>query len=213
MAKSRPNHRPAPSPRPDLNSLAPADVAAAAETTIGDHIIAQVRQGVDPVTAAATAGVTPQELTAWAREGQLVSARLSAGADWRKDFTAYQQDCYDFAGRLLRAAAITVSRLSMVSEQIARGGRERTNKRTKTQGGVVVEEVVTVETLLPDAEMVKWRLEKLAPQVYGSRATLNITVTDLTDTDDVADNLRARMMEIAAGLRSEAIEATASDAE
>lgn len=199
--------------RPTLTSILPNDQAPGRDITVGDYIIEQVRNGVDPINAAATAGITPQELGQWSREGQLTSSRLTAGANWRTDFTPFQQDAYDFAARLLRATATTVARLSLLSEQIARGGATKTSRRTKTTGGRITEVNELVETLLPDADMIRWRLEKLAPGVYGSKATLNVTVVDLTDTDDQADALMARMLAVAEGLAEQrAIDTTATDA-
>jgi hypothetical protein len=191
--------------RPNVTSIVPSDQTPGRSVSVGDFIVEQVRAGVDPNYAAGTVGVTAQELMAWMREGSLVFSRLNAGADWRRDFTREQKDCAVFADKALRAQSAHIARLAIIAEQVARGGATKTETRTKTVRGQVVEQTETVTTLLPDAGMLQWKLEKLAPTVYGSRATLNIAVTDLTDTDDEAETMERRMREVAAAL---AIDAT-----
>jgi hypothetical protein len=195
--------------RPDVATLVPSDQTPGRQVTIGDFIVEQIRAGVDRNYAAATVGVTTQELAAWMREGALVFSRLNAGADWRKDFTRDQQDCAMFADKALRAVGQHIARLAIQAEQLARGGLQRSETRVKTDAaGRVLERQETTMTLLPDADMLRWKLERLAPQVYGSKATLNLTVTDLTDTDDEGDAMERRMTEVARAL---AIETTGED--
>lgn len=186
--------RPAPT-RPTISGQAPGR-----QDTIGEFIVEQIQAGVDPITAAGTCGILPAEFQAWMREGATAFARLNAGGDWRKDFTPDQQDAALFAEQVVRARSSHIARLSLIAEQGARGGAIRRVTRTKSVGGNQVEVTETVETALPDLDMVRWKLEKLEPAVYGSKATLNVNVTDLTDTDAVADTVGARMREIAARL-------------
>lgn len=204
-----------PRPAPTLR-LTPSDPApGGVERTIGSLIVEQVRGGVDLINAAGVAGITAAELTAWIREGTMVQQRLRAGDDWYKAFTPAQQDQAIFADEVIRARSGHISTLSVIAEQLARGGMTKTTRRRKTVLGQVVEEHETVETMLPDGDMVKWKLEKLEPQVYGSKATLNVNVTDLTDSDAVGDTWEKRMMEIAAQLGGDtthAIETTGRDA-
>jgi len=196
--------RPAP-PRVGIGTLLPGDDQPGQKRwTIGDYIVEQVKAGVDPINAAGAAGVMPAELTAWTREGALVFARLSGGALWERDFTPEQQDCAWFADALVKAHAQHISRLALVSEQAARGTLPpRVSTRTKSVGGQIVEVVTTSETLMPDLDMVKWKLERLEPGVYGQRATLNVNVTDLTDTDVTEDVIARRMAAVAAALVGE----------
>lgn len=194
--------------RPSVTSIVPSDQTPGRTVNVGDFIVEQIRAGVDPNYAAGTVGVTAAELMAWMREGTLVFSRLNAGGDWRRDFTPEQQDCAHFADKALRAQSTHIARLAIIAEQVARGGQTKTETRTKRVNGVVVEETTTTTELLPDGDMLQWKLEKLAPTVYGNRATLNLAVTDLTDSDDEAETMARRMREVAAAL---AIEATSSD--
>lgn len=196
---------------PRLAAIMPEDQAGGANKTVADFVVEQIRAGVDPATAAGTVGVTPGEFTAWMREGILVRSRLDSGSVWETDFTTEQQDCCVFSDAVVRAVSTHLSRLQIISEQIARGGVERRITRTKTVNGAVTEVHETLEKSLPDGDMIKWKLEKLAPAVYGPKATLNVNVADMTDTDAVADVVARRMGEIAAGLRARAIEAAARD--
>lgn len=202
--------RPAPPFRPTLTALVPSDQApgGAKTFTVGDLIVDQVKAGVDLINAAGVAGVTSTELQAWIREGTLVFNRLGAGSDWSKDFTPDQQDMAVFADRVIRARSTHISTLSVIADRAARGGQEKTTVRRKSVAGQVVEETVITERTLPDMDVLKWKLEKLEPSVYGSKATLNVTVTDLTDTEAVGESWEKRMNEIAAALSVEAIETT-----
>ena len=205
--------RPAAPARPQLDAVLPSDQVAGRHVTVADFIVEQVRAGVDPVNAAGLCGVTPQELLAWTREGTLAMARLNSGASWAHDFTRYQQDCAVFTDTLTRARATHIARLTLIAEQGARGGLQRRRTVTKTVNGNVAEVVTTVEETLPDLDMVRWKLERLEPTVYGQRSTLSLSVVDLTDTDDVGDDLERRLTELAERLDQRAIEATAVDVE
>lgn len=185
------------------------------QVTVADFIVEQINAGVDPINAAAVVGVDAGEFRAWMREGMLVFAKLNAGADWTKAFTPEQQDAALFAQETIRAHAAHISRLTVVSEQIARGQLPPKVKTVrKSVNGQPTEETVTTETMLPDADMVRWKLEKLAPDIYGQKATLNITVSDLTDTAATVDIVEQRMREVAEALMASlpgAIETTATE--
>lgn len=196
--------RPPPPTRPSLTGIVPSDQTPGRSVTVADFIIEQLKAGVDPANAAGTAGVTTAEMQGWIREGVLGFVRLNAGEAWLTTFTPYQQDCALFADRALRARSTHISFLSIVAEQAARGTlKPKTTVRTRTVNGQVVERVETVETSMPDPDMLRWKLERLEPQVYGQRATLNLTVTDLTDTTAFADSIEKRMQEIARALAVE----------
>lgn len=198
--------------RPTITAPVPTDWVAGRNVTVADYIVEQIQAGVDPITAAQVAGVAPPEFLAWMRQGALVAARLDAGADWTTDFTPDDQDCLLFAQGVNRAHATHIARLAVTAETLARGGTERKVTRTKVVAGQVVEVVEAIERALPDPRMVQWMLEKLEPKVYGSKATLNVNVVDLTDTDSAEDVQLARMLEVARSLDNQAfIEATATD--
>ncbi len=177
------------------------------DVTVADFIVEQIRAGVDPINAAGVCGVTPAEFQAWMREGTLVFSRLNAGSDWSKDFTPEQQDCALFADAVVRGRAAHIASLAVIAEQVARGGIEQRTTRRKVVGGQIVEEHTVTTKSLPDPRMLQWKLEKLEPSVYGGKATLNVTVSDMTDTDAVADVVGQRMREVAAKLAA-AIETT-----
>lgn len=206
MATLQRRPRTAPS-RPALGDQHPGT-----QSTVADYIVMQIEQGVDPFNAAGVCGVTAQEFQAWMREGALVFSRLNNGADWSADFTPEQQDCAVFADQVGKAHSRHIALLEALAQSAARGQlAPKVTVRTKTVGGQVVEEHRTTETAMPDMDIVKWKLTKLEPAIYGDKATLSVTVTDLTDTPDVADSVERRMREIAAKLMG-AVEATATEA-
>lgn len=205
-----------PPARLTLGTLIPKDQAAGTTHSIGEFILEQIGAGVHPITAAGAAGVTPAEYITWIREGQQVIQRLNAGHDWDLDFTPEQQDMAVFAQQAIRAASEQIARLTVVSEQIARGGLKRTTTRTKQiaaagQQPQTLETTTTTETMLPDPDMVKWRLEHLEPAVYGKRATLSVTVSDMTDTEALRDTTAELLAAIVAQFAPQAIETTASE--
>lgn len=205
--------RPAPV-RVMLSGILPTDqTAGRSDVTVGDYIIEQISAGVHPITAAGAAGVSPPEYMAWIREGQLALTRLNAGASWEQDFTPDQQEYALFAQRAVLSHSQQVAKLTVLSEQVARGGITTKTTRRKLVGGAVVEEVTTEAKTLPDPDMLKWRLEHLEPSVYGKRATLAITVADMTDTDVVRDLVADRMAAIIERFNPAAIEATATEVE
>lgn len=196
---------PRPPLRVTLRTISPTSEGTTTKS-IGDLIIEQVQKGVDPVNASGAVGVTAPELMAWMREGQLVRDRLAAGADWRKEFTPEQQDAALFAEALVKAHASHIAALSIVAEMGARGGlikRRTVTRQTTNAAGVQQSPDVTetVETTLPDMDMVRWKLERLAPEVYGAKATLNVNVQDMTDTDATADTVEQHMREVAEQLQ------------
>lgn len=207
--------RPKPPTRPTISGLAPADAAPGREhLTIGQFIVEQIKAGVDPVNAAGAAGVLPAEFTAWMRDGARAYNRVTSGADWYKDLTPAEQDAVVFADQVVRARSTHIAALTVIAEQGARGGLQRRRTVTKRVNGQVAEVVETIETTLPDLDMVKWKLERLEPTVYGSKATLNLTVSDLTDTAETADVVSRRMEEIALALADvPAIETTGTEIE
>jgi hypothetical protein len=199
--------------RPTITGLMPSDdVAGRTDVTIADFIVEQVNAGVDPVTAAQSAGVSPPEFLSWMREGALTLAKLNAGAIWETDFTPDEQDALWLAVIVNRAHAQHIARLTVVAEQMARGGIETVTTRTRSVAGQPTEEWRTVERTLPDPTMLRWKLEKLEPAIYGPKATLNVTVVDLTDTDVAADVQVERMLEVARALNNQTfIDTTATD--
>lgn len=194
MARQLTPHRAA------ITAPIPTDWVAGRNLTVADYIVEQIQSGVDPITAGQVAGVAPPEFLSWMRQGALVAARLDAGSDWTTDFTPDDQDCLLFAQRVNRAHATHIARLAVTAEQLARGGVEKRVVRTKSVAGNTVEVVEAIERTLPDPKMVQWMLEKLEPSVYGQKATLNVTVVDLTDTDSAQDVQRERMLEVARSL-------------
>lgn len=202
--RPRPPQRRAPAPplRPTISGIVPdTHVPGAQGKTVGQFIVDQCLAGVDPITAAGVVGVYPAEFQSWMREGVLVFSRLNAGADWSKDFTPEQQDCAVFADATIRAHSTHISRLTVISEQAARGQLPaKVTTTVKTIGQQVAETTTRTETMLPDLDMVRWKLEKLEPTIYGNKASLNITVSDMTDTEAVADIVEQRMREVAKAL-------------
>lgn len=189
---------PQPPIRVELALLVPATLVPGRQVTVAAYIIEQVKAGVDPVNAAGVVGVVPPQYQAWVRDGILQQARFDAGADWYRDFTPEQQDSALFASAVLQAHSSHIGRLEIVAEQMARGQLPELKTTTrKTVAGQVVEETVRIEQVAADPAMVRWKLTKLEPALYGDKATLNVTVTDMTDSDPVGDALEARMFEVA----------------
>lgn len=166
--------------------------------SVGDYIIEQLTAGVDPINAALAAGITPNEYAAWIREGSLIQQALDTGSDWNRDFTTHQQDIAIWAGNARRAHGQHVAKLIVVAEQVARGGlvkRETRRKRARDEQGQMqtVEEYVTESNTMPDGEMLRWKIAALAPDIYGRKQAIDITMHDDTDTQAVASLVEERI--------------------
>lgn len=178
--------------------------APATDKTVGDYIVEQLQAGVDPTNAALAAGVTGAEYREWMREGSLVMGRLQAGEDWTKDFTRHEQDLALWARDARLAHGRHVARLIVVSEQIARGGATATKTTTRVDAqGNVVETRTTSESSAPDGQMVRWKLESLAPDQYGRSSKVDVTIHDDTDTEAVGSLLEQRMRAVLNRLTSD----------
>lgn len=209
-----PTTRKPPPIRATLNTLAPDSILPAGDRgtiTIGRWVIDQVRRGVHPFHAAAATGILASELQAWTREGALVVNRMEAGASWEHDFTPEQQDQALFAVELNQALGLSLTRTTLAVESHIAGGQPVVKTiEVRDASGNVTEKRTTTTHRAPSLDAAMWKLERLAADVFGSKATVNLTVNDLTDTDGVKSTLEARMEEVAARLG--AIDTTASDA-
>lgn len=215
--KRRPLERrttPPPPLRPSINHLAPGDIAPGVRISIGDWITDQVRRGVHPVHAAAACGITTSELLSWTREGAVAVNRLAAGADWRKDFTPAEQDLAVFSDKMNRALGLAITQTTLQVSQHVRGGRTLktvTEKRDPSNGNVVIERIERTEEQAPNLDAAKWYLERVAPNVFGAKATLQVNVADLTDTEAVKSTVESRMIEVAERLAGKSIEVDARE--
>lgn len=194
----------------------PSDQAAGTTQTVAVFIADQIRAGVHLDHAAGAAGVLPAEVRSWMREGAVAISRLNSGQDWGTMFSPHQQDCAMFAETVNRAISAHASMLAVVLENEARGGRAKTTTRRKTVNGQLAEEVVTTEYAAPDVTVAMWKLERMHAGIYGARSTVDVNIADLTDTEDVASAVLAKMQSVAARLgptkHPDAIEASSIEA-
>lgn len=203
---------PAPPIRPTITTLAPGDIAPGQTINLGDWIIEQIRRGVHPVHAAAAAGVTHTELLSWTRQGALAINNLAAGADWTKDFTPEQQDLALFADKINRALGLAITQTTLTVAAHVRGGRKLRTTTEKVDGSNrVVERTERTEEQAPNLDAAKWYLERIAPDVFGTRSSLQVNVQDLTDTEAVRSTVEARMLEVAERLSSKVVEVDTVD--
>lgn len=207
----RPRH-PAPA-RINLSSIITA--RSGRSQSVADYIAEQIDAGVIPEHAAMTAGLTAAEFRAILRDGTAALARYSGGADWARDLTPDEQDAAVFANRVQRATGDWASRMQTAAELIARGGAvTETVRIRRDRQGNELERVVTRETAGPNADMIRWRLERMFPREFGARAQVDMTVLDLTDGTDVREQIVARLSEIAERMGATPalpIETTATD--
>lgn len=194
--------RPAPDTTITINTPLPnlADNTGR-QHTIGTYILEQLAAGVEPPTAALAAGITPTIYASWIREASIIQQQLQAGTDWNRDYTPLQQDTHAWAAQARIAHGQHVAKLIVVSEQVARGGlvkRETRRKRARDDQGQLqtVEEWVTETTTLPDGEMLRWKIAALAPDVYGRKSAIDITMHDDTDTEAVASLVEERIQAV-----------------
>lgn len=182
--------------RPAPKGMALADPDPTGNTTIADYIVVQVRAGAHPEHAAAAAGVMPGQFRAWMREGATTLNRYFSGEEWH-NFSDNQQDSALFAQATAQAVGRWASNAAIALEQLARGGMELGETKVKVDARGRTETTTTSSRTLPDRAALTWKLERLLPGVYGSRATVDINVADLTDDDDMATMVQAQMLKVA----------------
>lgn len=193
-AKPTPRH-PAPD-RPGLNTI--LHTRTGSPITISAFIVEQIEAGAVPEHAAMAAGLSSAEFRAILREGVSALARYESGADWLTDFTPDEQDAVVFAQAIQCATGQWAVRTATILERMARGGTIRETTRIKRDGaGNEVERTVTREADKPDADLIRWRLERMFPALFGTRTQVDVSVVDLTDGEDVREVLIARLTEMA----------------
>lgn len=141
--------------------------------TVSDRIIETIRLGGYMETAAARAGVHKQTVYGWLDTGAKTFKRLNAGTAKPSDLTEHEWRCLEFSEAVdLAEADSEVEQLALLAE-LGQGGRQVTSTTTRTTPGpqgapdVVVDRTTKTETLLPDARVLMWRLERRHPARYG----------------------------------------------
>lgn len=208
-----PRHRTAPH-RPTPSGLVPTDLVPGRTVTYADHIIEQVNAGIDSFNAAQSAFVLPPEFQGWVRDGDLAYQRYTTAADpdhyFSTQLTAYEQDCALFVHQLHPARARAVGRYRLILEQHARGQLTRTKTVVKTLANGKTVTTTTTEPILSNVDVLMWLLERMAPDVYGQKASLVVAITDTTDDESSATLIEQRVAAILER-RRRAIETTETD--
>lgn len=168
------------------------------DKTIGGFIVDQLVAGVDPTNAALAAGVSSTEYRQWMRDGVEGLQRLDNGAVWEKDFTPEQQDIVVWAVEARRAHGRHIASLAARAQQLASGAPLERIIEVRDASNKLVETRTTTETQTPDGPMIRFLLERLAPETYGRDVHLDVTVHDVTDTGTVRTRTEERMNEILA---------------
>jgi transposase-like protein len=177
------------------------------EVTIIDRVEETLRQGAMVKDAAARVGVAVETLRRWQATGVRVRAALGErDADGNPkhdtaDLSAHERNCVELANRMDAAEADTRTALLALTQQLARGGRQRVETIVKVNAaGQELERVTKTSTTEPDIRAIQWMLSHRWRDDFGSR--VEVTGADggpvLVDAEPIADRLRADLAEVRA---------------
>lgn len=158
------------------------------DVTVADRIIAAVRAGNYLETAASSAGVAPNTVRQWLRDGQ-----QTLRTPGRR--TRYQALAAEFSEAFVRAQGESEAEDVAQLARLARGGLRlvTVTERTDAKGEVV--KTVKTEDTLPDAQVLEWRLERRFRERWGRQ----IEVTGAgggpmqVDVTDVRERIAGRL--------------------
>lgn len=197
MAASKRRHYPL-SARPQR--LHPDDVFdAVTDQTVGERIVQLMSIGTPINQAGAAVGLMPAEVRHWMRAGISVLSQDAGGRVW-DSFTHDERSMANFAYTALVAQGDFIARKHAQLEQASRTGGTITTTTETIVAGQVVDRTVSDRTLPGDPRVVMWMLERLFPNVYGPRATVDVLGVDVSSEPDTRDRLKERLLEIATRL-------------
>lgn len=152
---------------------------------------------------AKAAGVTPQSVSFWRREGGLARGKLARG----EKVTPNQRRYAEFLSALEKAEGQAVADRLGIIHGAAEGGRQRTKvveKTTVRDGVEVIERTVTTTTDAPEWTAAAWMLERRLTALFG-RTRVEVTGADgapLVPKEQRADDLAAALEGFLAGARA-----------
>jgi hypothetical protein len=144
--------------------------------TVFDQVVETMATGGYIETAAAMAGIHKGTIYEWLKIGTDAARRMNAGTVAPAKLTDHEWRCIEFADAVRAAEAEAEMRSLILLAQIAEGGLqaktttrkvEIVNGPNNTRVEREVERTEKVETLLPNAQVLEWRLERRHPQKYG----------------------------------------------
>lgn len=143
--------------------------------TCGDLITQAVRAGNYIETAAAMAGVHKSSIYTWLSDGARVSQALNQGKR-RGEFTRYERLAAGFSDAVVQAQAEATAHDVALTAQLAAGGYQRVVETVKVDGdGKTIEASRRVETAEPDGAMLRWRLERRTPELFGPTQRVEVS--------------------------------------
>ena len=179
--------------------------------TAAEHLVEQIRLGLDYQTAADHTGVSRQTLHTW----RLTGARHRAAETQGTKLTELESKYVNFLDALERAHAEAEADRLAVIEGAATGGRQivKTTERVLPDGRT--ETVTVTETARPEWTAAAWILERRMPGKYARRVEVTGAegaplVPPAQQARDLADSLRDFQLGAAAAAELEE-EKTAAD--
>lgn len=149
------------------------------EITVADQIVADVRAGLYAERAARRAGIHTSTFYEWEKVGRESRRRIEAGQTTLSQLRVYERRCLDFSEAVAQAEAEWEARANVDLERLARGqiAVVETTEKVDADGRVLERRTKTSHTL-PDAAVLRWRLERRFPDRYGHRTLVEGTGDD-----------------------------------
>lgn len=161
---------------------------------IADRVAEALRLGASLNDAATRATVTSATLRTWVRAGTRLLLATEAGTRLPQTLSAVERAQVDLARTVEQAAVEGKMLLLGQLERLSRGIERTITIEKQDAAGTVIERTTRVETALPDAATIRWRLARRWPDEFADR--VHVDHTGQVDTGD-------RAAELAAALRAE----------
>lgn len=165
--------------------------------TTADRIVQSLRTGGYLEPAAASAGVHKDTAYGWLRVGAQTLRSIHAGKTTWHDHTQHERDCAEFSVAVERAEAEALAEDIALTQKLARGGYDRTIETVKRDNqGQIVDRTTRTERAEPDGAMLRWRLERRHPKLFGR------TLVEVSGIDGapIEVSLEDRRADLIAGL-------------
>lgn len=163
---------------------------------VADRVAEALRLGASMTTAASRSGVSRQQLDVWVRSGNRHSASLANQARTADDLSAVELAELALATAAEQALATYELNLLAQLEALSRGTSTTTTTVRTDPAGDVLDRTERTEARLPDASVIRWRLERRLPDQWAPRAHVSHE-----GTLDVQVDVAVRAAELAQALR------------
>lgn len=142
---------------------------------VADRVAEALRLGAHIGDASVRAGVSRELLRQWMRNGNRINAALDAGSRLEGDLN--DQERAELHLARTAEAALSEGKLLMLAllDRLSRGAEVRTVTVRLDANGNEVDRYERTEQHVPDAAVIRWRLERRWPEEWAPKPRLEVT--------------------------------------